>query len=66
MAIYCPAGIAGAHEWETRDHAQLLAFRGTQESNRKLQFTVDKETKRSYIALEDLMLSDGVKFESRY
>ena len=66
MAIYCPAGIAGAHEWETRDHVQLLAFRGTQESNRKLQFTVDKDTKRSYIELEDLVLSDGVQFESHY
>ena len=29
MGIYCPPGIAGAHEWETKDHVQLLAVRGT-------------------------------------
>ena len=66
MAIYCPAGIAGAHEWESKDHVQLLAFRCTPEANRKLQFTVDKETKRSYIDLDDLIASDGVNFASHY
>ena len=66
MAIYCPAGLAGAHEWETKDHVQLIAFRATPESNRKLQFTVDTKTMRSYIELDDLIGSDGVSFTSHY
>jgi mannose-6-phosphate isomerase-like protein (cupin superfamily) len=66
MAIYCPAGLAGAHEWETKDKVQLLAFRATLETNRKFQFTVDKETKRSYIDLDDLIRSDGLSFTSHY
>jgi quercetin dioxygenase-like cupin family protein len=65
-AIYAPAGIAGAHEWEVTEGLSLLAVRATTESNRKLQFTVDKETKRSYIDLEDLVKRDGVSFKSHY
>ena len=66
MSIYCPAGIAGSHEWESLDHVELLAFRATPESNRKLQFTVDKETMRSYIDFDDLEGSDGLSFSSHY
>jgi len=44
----------------------LLAVRGTPESDRKLQFTVDKETKRSYIDLSDLVKRGGVSFKSHY
>jgi hypothetical protein len=65
-AIYAPAGIAGAHEWEVKEGLSILAVRATTESNKKLQFTVDKETKRSYIDLEDLVKRDGVSFESHY
>ena len=66
MAIYCPAGLAGAHEWEAKDQVDLIAFRCTPEAHRKLQFTVDKETKRSYVDLEDLIWSDGLSFPSHY
>ena len=66
MAIYCPPGIAGAHEWETKDHVQLLAVRGTTESDRKLQFTVDPQTMRSYVDLEDLARSEAISFKSHY
>jgi len=66
MAIYCPPGIAGAHEWETKDHVQLLAVRGTVESDRKLQFTVDRDTMRSYVDLEDLARSEAISFKSHY
>jgi len=65
-AIYAPAGIAGAHEWEVKEGLSILAVRATTESNKKLQFTVDKETKRSYIDLEDLVKRDGVSFKSHY
>ena len=58
-AIYAPAGIAGAHEWEVKEGLTILAVRGTTESDRKLQFTVDKETKRSYIDLDDLVKREG-------
>lgn len=66
MAIYCPPGLAGSHEWESKDHVELLAFRATPESNRKLQFTVDKETLRSYVDFDDLIGSDGISFKSHY
>ena len=65
-AIYAPAGIAGAHEWEVKESLTLLAVRATTESERKLQFTVDKETKRSFIDLEDLVKRGGVSFKSHY
>jgi quercetin dioxygenase-like cupin family protein len=65
-AIYAPPGIAGAHEWEVKEGLTLLAVRGTTESDRKLQFTVDKETKRSYIDLDDLVKRGGVSFKSHY
>jgi uncharacterized cupin superfamily protein len=65
-AIYAPAGIAGAHEWEVREGLQILAFRATTESVKKLQFTVDKDTRRSYIELEELAKRGGVSFPSHY
>jgi quercetin dioxygenase-like cupin family protein len=64
--IYAPAGIAGAHEWEVKEGLQLLAVRATTESNRKLQFTVDKKSKRSYIEFDELIKQDGANFKSHY
>ncbi len=34
--------------------------------DRKLQFTVDKKTKRSYIELEELVRPGGLSFKSHY
>jgi quercetin dioxygenase-like cupin family protein len=65
-AIYAPPGIAGAHEWEVKEGLQLLAVRATTESERKMQFTVDKKTKRSYIDLDELIKRGGVSFKSHY
>ena len=65
-ALYCPPGIAGAHEWEVKESLQLLAVRATTETNKKFQFTVDKETKRAYIDLDDLANRDGISFKSHY
>jgi mannose-6-phosphate isomerase-like protein (cupin superfamily) len=64
--IYCPPGIAGAHEWEVKDKMQLLSIRASTESDKKLQFTVDKKTKRSYIELADLVKRDAISFKSHY
>lgn len=64
--IYCPPGIAGAHEWEVKEKLQLLSIRGSTETNKKMQFTVDKKTKRSYIDLEDLVKRDAISFKSHY
>ena len=64
--LYCPPGIAGAHEWEVKESLQLLAIRASTESNKKLQFTVDKQTKRSYIDLEELAKRDAISFSSHY
>ena len=65
-SIYAPAGIAGAHEWEVKESLQLLAVRATTEVDRKMQFTVDKKTKRSFIELEELAKRGGLSFKSHY
>ncbi len=65
-SIYAPAGIAGAHEWEVKESLELLSVRASTDPARKMQFTVDKETKRSYIDLEELAGRGGVSFKSHY
>jgi len=64
--IYAPPGIAGAHEWEVKEALELLDIRATNETNRKIQYTVDKKTKRSYIDLEDLAYREAISFKSHY
>lgn len=64
--IYAPAGIAGAHEWEVKESLELLDIRATTETSRKMQFTVDKKTKRSYIDLDELEKREGISFTSHY
>ena len=64
--IYAPAGIAGAHEWEVRESLELLDIRATNETNRKIQYTVDKKTKRSFIDLKDLAYREAISFKSHY
>jgi len=66
-AIYAPPGIAGSHEWEVgKDGLQLLSIRATLEGHKRMQFTVDRETKQSYIELDELEKMDGVSFKSHY
>ncbi len=65
-SIYAPAGIAGAHEWEVSETMQLLSVRASTDSAKKMQFTVEKDTKRSFIDLDELVRRDGVSFESHY
>lgn len=64
--IYCPPGIAGAHEWEVKEKMQLLSIRASTQSDKKLQFTVDKATRRSYVDLDDLVKRDAISFKSHY
>ncbi len=64
--IYAPPGIAGAHEWEVKETLEILDIRATNETNRKIQYTVDKKTMRSYIDLEDLHYRDAISFKSHY
>jgi mannose-6-phosphate isomerase-like protein (cupin superfamily) len=64
--IYAPAGIAGAHEWEVKESLELIEVRATTENNRKIQFLVDKKTKRSFIDLEDLAYREAISFKSHY
>jgi mannose-6-phosphate isomerase-like protein (cupin superfamily) len=65
-SIYAPAGIAGAHEWEVKESLQLLSVRASTDGARKMQFTVDKKTKRSFIELEELAKRGGLSFKSHY
>ena len=66
-AIYAPPGIAGSHEWQVgKEGLQLLSIRATLEGHKRMQFTVDRETRRSYIDLDELAKMDGVSFRSHY
>ncbi|MCC7487044.1 MAG: cupin domain-containing protein [Burkholderiales bacterium] len=66
-SIYAPPGIAGSHEWQVGpDGLQLLSIRATLEGHKRMQFTVNRETRRSYIELEELAKMDGVSFRSHY
>jgi hypothetical protein len=49
-----------------KESLELLDIRATNETNRKIQFTVDKKTKRSYIDIEDLAYRDAISFKSHY
>jgi len=64
--IYAPAGIAGAHEWEVKESLELIDIRATTETNRKMQFTVDRKTRRSFIELHELAYRDAISFKSHY
>ncbi len=64
--LYASAGIEGSHEWEAKEPLQLMAVRATTDLERKLQFTVDKATKRSYIELDELAKRNGLRFKSLY
>jgi quercetin dioxygenase-like cupin family protein len=64
--IYAPPGIAGAHEWQVKEALELIDIRATTETNRKMQFTVDKKTMRSYIDLDELEKREGISFKSHY
>ena len=64
--IYAPPGVAGAHEWEVKEALELLDIRATTETNRKMQFTVDKKTMRSFIDLDELEKREGINFKSHY
>ena len=66
-AIYAPPGIAGSHEWQVGPQGlQLLSIRATRDGHRRMQFTVDRATKRSFIELDELVKMDGVSFGSHY
>jgi hypothetical protein len=43
-----------------------LSIRATTPGHKRMQFTVDRDTRRSYIELDELVKMDGVNFESHY
>ena len=43
-----------------------MSIRAVLDGNKRMQFTVDRDTKRSYIDLEELEVMDGVNFKSHY
>jgi mannose-6-phosphate isomerase-like protein (cupin superfamily) len=64
--VYAPAGLAGAHEWEVGESLELLDIRATNQTSRKMQFTVERSTLRSTIEVEELAKRDGISFPSHY
>ena len=49
-----------------KEGLELIDIRATTETNRKMQFTVDKATRRSYIDLDELAKREGIDFKSHY
>ena len=64
--LYAPPGIASSHEWEVIEKLELLAVRATADSEKLMQFTVDKSSKESSITLHDLIARGGEQFKSFY
>lgn len=52
--VYAPPGIVGAHSWTVKEKLQLLSIRATNGSEAMFQFTVDEDSKRSFIDLASL------------
>ena len=48
------------------DLLQLLSIRATTDGHRRMQYTVDRETKRSFIELDELAVMDGISYKSHY
>ena len=65
-SIYAKAGLSGSHEWIVHEGLQLLSVRATNDGHRRMQFTVDRETKRSYIEMHELIRMEAVDFASHY
>lgn len=66
-SIFAPPGLAGSHEWQVGPNGlQLLSIRATRAGHRRMQFTVDRQTGRSFIEHDELVKMDGVNFESHY
>jgi hypothetical protein len=49
-----------------KESLELLDIRATNETDKKIQYTVDKKTKRSYIDLADLHYREAIDFKSHY
>ena len=64
--LYAPPGIAGSHEWEVKEQVQLISPRATTDSERSIQFTVDKNSKVSSIEFDYLVRRAGSRFKSFY
>ena len=64
--IYAPPGIAGSHEWRVRETLQLIFVRATTELERIIPFRVDKITKESSIAAENLIKWTGARFKRSF
>ncbi len=60
--VYAPPGIAGSHSWTIQEKLQLVSIRGSNEIETSYQFTVDEDSKRSFIDLSALNKWGAAKF----
>ena len=56
----------GCHEWEVTEYLEILDIRACNQTNRKMQYTMDKETMHSYIDIEDIHYRDVISLKSHY
>lgn len=65
--VYAPPGIMGSHSWDVKEELHLLSIRGSNDTETMFQFTVEEDTKRSFIELSSMQRSGAAKFrESLY
>ena len=54
--VYGPPGLRGSHEWEVKEHLQLLTVKATNDPERAIQFNFDKSTMASSAELDYLVV----------
>lgn len=54
--VYGPPGLRGSHEWEVKEHVQLLTIKATNDPERAIQFNFDMKTMSSSAELDYLVV----------
>ena len=60
--VYAPPGFAGSHSWTIKEKLQLVSIRGSNDIETMYQFTVDEDSKRSFIDLDALNRLGAARF----
>lgn len=53
--VYGPPGLSGSHEWEVKEMLQLLTIKGVNDTERAIQFNLDRGSMRSTAEIDYLV-----------
>ncbi len=61
--VYAPPGLVAAHSWDIKEKLQLVSIRASNDHRVMYQFSVDENTKRSYVDIRNLERWHATSFE---